>query len=280
MGMGVYIPKTLQQTQMANTQKDLANSQKAVIELANGSNDCTKVAPVFAKMVRLKQISFNDIEEKYKQSVAEQLGITPKYCYYNYGNSFKLVDDTYTAKIGEKVFKNSYSDAQLKIAFPATAGSITYTVETNAVAGDTVTICGNKLTAGTDFEVGTDTKITAANITNAFKSSIYKAVCTGNTITVSEIIYGDDNIPTNASFTGTIVISNSEVINSVKGYSTVKFYIDLDNLTTAYSEQQEQLARAFYLLTADGNDTTENRQELADLKSWLASSKEELINEQ
>jgi len=107
----------------------------------------------------------------------------------------------------------------------AVAGSETYTITTNAVAADTVTINGIIFTAiasgatGNQFNVGTDTTITATNLTttlnaNATINALYTATSSTNVITLTEKVAGGGNTPTVATYTGTVVITNGTIVTS------------------------------------------------------------------
>lgn len=98
----------------------------------------------------------------------------------------------------------------------STPAACTYTVDTNAASGDTVTIGDVALTAGTDFAVGTDASATAANIAAAInnKSAIWAASVSGAAITVAEKYPGAGNVLVAAVTTGTIAVTNGDITAS------------------------------------------------------------------
>jgi len=134
---------------------------------------------------------------------------------------FKTTDALYKAAVlifgQEKVPKEV---AIGNVTTVSVAGSIVHTITTNAATGDTITIGGATLTAGTGFAIGTDIPTTAANIATALNANStfnvkYHAVASGNTITVTEITAGGGNTPTAATKTGTIVITSGTATTSV-----------------------------------------------------------------
>lgn len=92
----------------------------------------------------------------------------------------------------------------------------TYTIGTNAASGDTVTIGDVSVTAGTDFEVGTDSTATAANLGAALngKSKLWTASVSGTKVTVTEKNPGAGNVLVPAVTTGTIAITNGDITAS------------------------------------------------------------------
>ena len=123
----------------------------------------------------------------------------------------------------------SGSDRRLVFKLPgATQGVRTYPITTNAVAADTVAICGVTFTAvasgatGNQFNVGTSTTATATNLAatlnaNATISALYTATAVTGTITLTEKIAGG-NTPTAATKTGTIVVGAGTVTTSVASW--------------------------------------------------------------
>ena len=123
----------------------------------------------------------------------------------------------------------SGSDRRIVFKLPgATQGVRTYPITTNAVAADTVTICGVTFTAvasgatGNQFNVGANTTATATNLAtalnaNATISATYMATAATGTITLTEKIAGG-NTPTAATKTGTIVIGAGSVTTSVASW--------------------------------------------------------------
>lgn len=105
------------------------------------------------------------------------------------------------------------------------AGAKTFTITTNAVANDTVTIGGVQFTAkasgaaGAQFNIGADAAATAANFAavldaNATVGALYDAAAVGAAITLTEKVPGGGNTPADATKTGTIVITNGTATTS------------------------------------------------------------------
>ncbi|WP_319403193.1 hypothetical protein [uncultured Anaeromusa sp.] len=123
----------------------------------------------------------------------------------------------------------SGSDRRLAFKLPgATQGVRTYPITTNAVAADTVTICGVTFTAiasgatGNQFNVGATIAATATNLVatmnaNATFNALYAATVSDTTITVTEKIAGG-HTPTAATKTGTIVIGTGTSVTSVASW--------------------------------------------------------------
>lgn len=117
-------------------------------------------------------------------------------------------------------FRAIYETTKNLQLISSVAGSRTYTITKNAVSGDTVTIGGVKLTAGTGFAVGTNIVTTANNLVTAlnsnatFKATYTATVDSSGIITVTENTAGGGNTPTAAVYTGTIVISSGTATTS------------------------------------------------------------------
>lgn len=104
-------------------------------------------------------------------------------------------------------------------------GKQTYAISVNGTTGDTVTINGitftavGKIPSGNEFNMGADVVATAMNLKNALKhnttiNNLYDVTVDLNVITVTEKIIGGGNTPTDASFTGIIVITNGAKVTS------------------------------------------------------------------
>lgn len=162
-----------------------------------------------------------------------------KYCYYDYGVKSKTVDGNYVAGTGEVLFSSTPTELKLESAFPSTAGSITHIVTANGVSTDTVTVQDETLTAGTDFEFGTDLATTATNIATALNAKTnfalyFTAAASDATITVTEKIPGNKLTPSAATTTGTIAIISGTPIPSVYGYKNGIMSQNLRSLTGSY----------------------------------------------
>jgi hypothetical protein len=101
----------------------------------------------------------------------------------------------------------------------AVAGAKTFTIATNAVATDKITIGGVEFTAvasgaaGAQFNVGADAAETAANLAavldaNATVGAKHDAAADGAAITLTEKVPGGGDTPADATFTGTVVVTN------------------------------------------------------------------------
>lgn len=108
---------------------------------------------------------------------------------------------------------------------PVVLGSRTFPITTNAVAADTVTICGVTFTAiasgatGNQFNVGVTAALTAANLAATMNANttfnvLYLATVSDVTITVTEKV-AKGNTPAAATKTGTIVIGTGTSVTSV-----------------------------------------------------------------
>lgn len=117
------------------------------------------------------------------------------------------------------------SQTAYQAAAAAVYGAKTYTITTNSVTGDTLTIGGVTLTAtaaitdSTDYTVGSTIATTATNITTALNANStvtakYTATVSGAAITLTESAY-NGNTPAAATYTGTIVVSNGTATTGV-----------------------------------------------------------------
>jgi hypothetical protein len=123
----------------------------------------------------------------------------------------------------------------------AIAGKRSYTITTNFVTGDALSLCGVTLTLGTDV-IGTDIATTATNLqivlsANTTINALYTVTVSGSIFTLTEITAGGGNTPSEATTTGTGVITNSTATTSTT--STTGWKIDLatslDALNSSYS---------------------------------------------
>jgi hypothetical protein len=124
---------------------------------------------------------------------------------------------------------------------PAISGKRDYPITTNFVVGDTLSLCGITLTLGTDV-IGTDSASTAINLktvlsANTTINALYNVTVSGSTFTLTEIIAGGGNTPSEATTIGTGVITNGTAVTSTA--STTGWKIDLatslDALNSSYS---------------------------------------------
>lgn len=107
----------------------------------------------------------------------------------------------------------------------AVAGARSYTITTNFVADDTITIGGVTFTAkasgatGAQFNVGADAATSAANLqtvlaANTTVNATYTATVSGAVITLTETTAGGGNTPAAATTTGTGVVSSGTATTS------------------------------------------------------------------
>ena len=184
-----------------------------------------------------------------QDSKAVLVELTTVYFASDYGMTVTSAMSNAATPTGAVKFTSAPTTAQLESAFPSIAGSRTYTLTTNPVAGDTITICGIALTAGTNFSIGADCDVTAANLNTALNSNkdfsvTYGGISGNNTITITEKIPGNQNNPATASYTGTMVVSSGALTSSVWGYKTAYINQQLTALMAAYTPQMEQIIRA------------------------------------
>ena len=212
-------------------------------------------------------------------------------CYYNNGTQYKTVISTYSVAAGEVIFPTIPTTAQLKVAFPSTAGSKTSTVNNIGVIGDAITIggvtiaCTSTAVTGTSYAVGTDTAGTVANIaaclnSNSTFKAVYKATVSGATITITEIKKGNGDNPADATYTGTITLTSGTAIASVWGYTTSILNQNLASINAVYNAEMLQIIRADNLAALKGNSTTDHTAQLTALTAWLDAEQEAAINEQ
>lgn len=123
------------------------------------------------------------------------------------------------------VADDGFLDVAIASGSAPVAGAKTFTITTNAVADDTVTIGGVQFTAkasgatGAQFNIGADAAATATNFAavldaNATVGALYDAVADGAAITLTEKVPGGGNTPADATKTGTIVITSGTATTS------------------------------------------------------------------
>ena len=125
-----------------------------------------------------------------------------------------------------------------RTADAAIAGKRTYKVATNAVADDTVTIDTIAFTAvasgatGNQFNVGETAAATATNLKDALAANVtlagkYTFSVSTDTITVEETTAGGGDTPSTATFTGTVVITNTLVGTSTAAVEATNTQLDV-----------------------------------------------------
>lgn len=126
---------------------------------------------------------------------------------------------------GNQINNYNLNYGPLFVVGTPTTGSRSYTVSTPAVVGDTVTIenidfvCVESGATGAQFNVGVDNNETAANIKaaleiNASIADDYTVTVDNNVITLTEKVSGTYHTPEEATYTGTLVISNGTAATS------------------------------------------------------------------
>ena len=223
--------------------------------------------------------------------VATLVALTTVYIASDFGLTITESKNNVTVPSDSVSFSSSPTVAQLKAAFPATSGSKPFTVNSIGAVNDTIAIggvnisCSSLAVAGTAYVVGADIAGTAANIaaclnSNVIFAAVYNAAVTGATITITEIKKGNGDTPANAIYTGSISITSGTAITSTKGYSTAIMNENLTALASTYTKEMEQIIRAYNLALIAGTSTTNHTAELANLKTWLTTNQEAIINEQ
>ena len=125
----------------------------------------------------------------------------------------------------------------------ATAGARTYTVATNAVANDTLTVEGVTLTAtasttdATHFAVGASASATATNIVTALQanttiSALYTVSGGTATFTLTEKNAGAGKTPAVATFTGTLSVTSGSATTSVSPTTVTSFLYSMTAANT------------------------------------------------
>ena len=141
------------------------------------------------------------------------------------------------------------------------AGAMTYTVTTNFVAGDTLTVEGVTLTAtasttnSTQFAIGATIALTVANIATALGSNTtitgtYTVSSSSATFTLTETTAGGGTTPNAATYSGTGVVTSGTATYDVSvadaAVTSQNNFIDGNMVNALYST-----ANAIYLATGD-----------------------------
>ena len=151
--------------------------------------------------------------------------LTTVYFASNYGMTVVPAMSNATTPSGAVNFTSQPTESDLIAAFPSVASTRTFTVATNAVTGDTLTILGQVLTFGTTVPVGDTIETTVANIAtylNTLKvvTGNYKVVASGSSLVISEAFAGGGLVIPDATTTGTLNITSGTATGSVWGYTT------------------------------------------------------------
>lgn len=223
--------------------------------------------------------------------VATISALTTVYFASDYGLTITTGKSNATTHTGAVKFTSSPTTAELTAAFPSTAGSKTFTVnsigsteDTVALGGVTIT-CASTSAAGSTYAAGTDSSGTAANIAaclngNSSFAAVYKATAANAVITIAEIMKGNGDDPADAVCTGTITLTTGTVAKSVWGYTTSVLNQKISAINSAYNAEMLQIIRADDLAKLKGISTSDHTAALASLSAWLDTEQEAAINEQ
>ena len=158
-------------------------------------------------------------------SKAVLVELTTVYFASDYGMTVVSARSNAATPNGAVKFTSQPTESDLTTAFPSVASTRTFTVTTNAVTGDTLTILGQVLTFGTTVSVGDTIETTVANIAtylNTLKvvTGNYKVVANGSSLVVSEAFAGGGIVIPDATTTGTLKVTSGTATGSVWGYTT------------------------------------------------------------
>lgn len=163
------------------------------------------------------------------------VSVTEGVCYLPDGTRIEIGEEAALTVAATEALKNQKAivyvssagalAAAVAAGMIAVAGAKTFTVATNAVATDTVTIGGVAFTAkasgatGAQFNIGVDAAATAANFAtvlgaNATVGAKYSAAAVGTAITLTEKVPGGGDTPADATKTGTVAITNGTATTS------------------------------------------------------------------
>lgn len=169
----------------------------------------------------------------------------------------------------------------------AIAGKRSYEVTTNFIAGDTLSLCGVTLTLGTDI-IGTDSETTTTNLktilsTNTIINALYTVTVSGATLTLTEIVAGGGNTPSESTTTGTGIITNSTAITSTP--QTTGWKIDLatslDALNSSYATAKAEIHKQHSgVILANWLTTEQITTAEANLKTVYKNLHDDLITKQ
>lgn len=194
-----------------------------------------------------------------------------KYCYTGYGLISKKVNGNYTTSTGEVLFSTMPTDAQLSAAFPTVASTRTFTVTTNASAGDKVTMFSTTITMGADVVIGSTIAETIVNLVAYMNEQErllgnYRLTSSGDTFTLTERFAGGGLDIPEPTIVGDMKVSSGVLTESVWGYTTqVKHEKKL-----ALEEQAEVVREEYrknYIGAVASGDTTLAQSILTDIST-------------
>ena len=161
---------------------------------------------------------------------------------------------------GAVKFTSKPTESDLTTAFPSVASTRTFTVSTNAVTGDTLTVLGQVLTFGTTVSVGNTIEATVANIAtylNTLKvvTGNYKVVANGSSLVVSEAFAGGGIVIPDATTTGALKMTSGTATESVWGYTTQLKHEQRVALETSADTIRDTYCKNYIVAMAKGDTT-------------------------
>ena len=157
-------------------------------------------------------------------------------------------------------FTSQPTESDLIAAFPSVASTRNFTVTTNAVTGDTLTILGQVPVFGTTVSVGDTIEATVANIATHLNSlkvitGNYKVVANGSSLVVSEAFAGGGMVIPDATTTGTLKMTSGTATESVWGYTTQLKHEHRVALETSADTIRDTYCKNYIVAMAKGDAT-------------------------
>lgn len=237
------------------------------------------IGATYVSAERATQLGWTEVSSDYQ---------TPqRYIYSNYGTTFVTTTEARATSTGEVVFTSAPTELQLKSSFPTTASTRAFTVTTNAISGDTITMFSTTVTLGTDISVGTTIADTVTNLVNYMNAQErllgnYRLTSSGDTFTLIERFAGgglDIPVPTT---TGTIVISAGKLTESVWGYTTQIKHDAKVALEESAETIREEYRKNYIGAMAAGNTTlaTSILKDISSLNASLYTAMQQINDEE
>lgn len=210
---------------------------------------------------RISELGLVEVDSNYQTPLFYQ--------YSNYGTTW--VTTTEAPNESKGIFAKVPTESQLSAAFPSVASTRTFTVKTNASAGDKVTMFSTSITMGTDVSIGATIAETIVNLVahmNAQERLLgnYRLTSSGNTFTLTERFAGGGLDVPEPTIVGNMKVSSGVLTESVWGYTTqVKHEKKL-----ALEEQAEVLREEYhknYIGAVASGDTALAQSILADIST-------------
>lgn len=196
--------------------------------------------------------------------------VSPLYYHYtNYGTTFDITLTPFS--LTGVTFLESPTESQLSAAFPAVASTRTFTVTTNATAGDLVTMFSTTITMGTDVTIGSTIADTIVNLVAYMNEQErllgnYRLTSSGDTFTLTERFAGGGLDIPEPTVVGTMKVSSGVLTESVWGYTTqVKHDKKLELESQAEVLREEY--RKNYIGAVASGDTTLAQSILVDIST-------------